>query len=165
MSAPKILRLSAPARATTGQARDERHWRIGRRRAVRSVAREGKVAAQRRSRLPRCLAVQSVSALGGWLGRRIKQRQKPRMCSFVEEEGTLVEDRVLGTTAGALQHELREFLASQRRCAIEHGLCLRGSADLDHVVFASRRCGHASTSRNMARLPQEWSESVIVLTL
>src|SRR5580704_8689403 len=158
MSAPKILRSSEPARAAIGQATDERRWRTGKRRAGYSVAREGEVAVQRRSRLPRRLAVQAITDLGGWLGWRIEQCQKPRMRSVVEEEGTLVEDRILRTTACALQHELRKFLASQRRRAIEYGLCLRGSADLDDIVFASCRCGHGSAQKTR-------SVSMAVLTL
>ena len=89
--------------------------------------------------------------LGGWFGWRIEQRQKPRMGSVVQEERALVEDRILGMTACALQHELRKFLTAQGRRAIEQGLCLRGSADLDHIVFASASMW-AWLNSNMVRL-------------
>ena len=41
-----------------------------------------------------------------------EQRNKARVCFVVQEKRALVEDRFLRLTAGALQHELRQFLAA-----------------------------------------------------
>ncbi len=112
MCARKALRLSERVHAAIGRVRDERHSKTARHRAWERAAPEPEAARRQRSYLPRRLSVQSGADFGGRSWRGIEQSKKACVCVVVQEERALIEDRLLSLSAGALQHELRQFLAA-----------------------------------------------------
>lgn len=91
-----------------------------------------------RSSIPERLALHQL--FKGWRGRgrRIEQGQKLLMALRIEKESALIEDRGLSLSPRAREHELGQFLTTQRSGTAEHCLKLGCGPDLDDIILAHR---------------------------